>query len=122
MVVRARRGKYCAAICFTFRARYHAENDDHPRMNRAQASRPIPEPGKYTADSLESKNAQREDDMIYRIGRALQIAGMVILPVGMVGNILDEHKVRVQDSLMVAAVGVAVFVVGWLLQQAGRPR
>jgi hypothetical protein len=109
-------------MSFAFRACYHAENDDRPRMNRAQASEPVPEPRKYTADSLESKNAQREDDMIYRIGRALQIAGMVILPVGMVGNILDEHKVRVQDSLMVAAVGVAVFVVGWLLQQAGRPR
>jgi len=60
--------------------------------------------------------------MLYRIGRALQVTGMLILPVGMAGNILQPEKVTVQDSLMVAAVGVAVFVVGWLIQQAGRPR
>jgi hypothetical protein len=60
--------------------------------------------------------------MIYRVSRTLQVVGMLITPVGLAGNILEPEKVTVQDSLMVAAVGVAVFVVGWLVQQASRPR
>jgi hypothetical protein len=58
--------------------------------------------------------------MVYKLGRALQVAGMIILPVGVVGNILDQTKVTLQDSLMVAAVGLGVFGLGWVLQQAGR--
>jgi hypothetical protein len=60
--------------------------------------------------------------MLYRLGRFLQVAGMIILPVGMAGNILEPEKVTVQDSLTVAAVGIAVFAAGWLAQQLGRPR
>ena len=58
--------------------------------------------------------------MLYKLGRALQVAGMIIVPVGMAGNIVREKQVSVNDSLAIAFVGVAVFVVGWLLQQAGR--
>jgi hypothetical protein len=58
--------------------------------------------------------------MLYRFGRALQVAGMIILPVGMVGNIVRPAQITVQESLTVAAVGIAVFAFGWLLQQGGR--
>jgi hypothetical protein len=60
--------------------------------------------------------------MLYRLGRVLQVAGMIVLPIGMAGNIVRPEHITVQDSLVVAGVGVAVFVVGWLLQQVGRPR
>ena len=46
--------------------------------------------------------------MLFRIGRLLQVAGMLILPVGMAGNILDPDHVSVKDSLVVAAVGVFI--------------
>jgi hypothetical protein len=69
---------------------------------------------------LQFKNARREVVMLYKLGRALQVAGMIIVPVGMAGNIVREKQVSVNDSLAIAFVGVAVFVVGWLLQQAGR--
>ena len=60
--------------------------------------------------------------MLYRVGRVLQVAGMVILPIGMVGNIVRPELISVQESLVCAALGVAVFAAGWLLQQLGRPR
>jgi len=60
--------------------------------------------------------------MLFKLGRILQIAGMLILPVGMVGNMYDQRLVSVQESLTIAGVGIVVFCVGWLLQQAARPR
>jgi len=58
--------------------------------------------------------------MLYKLGRTLQVAGMIILPVGMAGNIVRPEQISVQDSLVVAGVGIVVFGVGWLLQQFGR--
>jgi hypothetical protein len=60
--------------------------------------------------------------MLYKLGRFLQIAGMIIVPVGMAGNIVRPEQVSVNDSLMVMLFGLVVFGVGWLLQQAGRSR
>jgi hypothetical protein len=60
--------------------------------------------------------------MFYRLGRILQIMGMILLPIGMAGNILRPEVVSVQESLVCAGVGVAVFLAGWLLQQLGRRR
>jgi hypothetical protein len=60
--------------------------------------------------------------MLYKLGRALQVAGMIILPIGMVGNIYDATLISVQESLVIAGVGIVVFGIGWLLQQAGGPR
>jgi hypothetical protein len=60
--------------------------------------------------------------MLYKIGRAFQVVGMIVLPVGMVGNIYDQRLVTVRDSLVIAGVGIAVFGVGWLLQQIGRAK
>ena len=36
--------------------------------------------------------------MLYKLGRGLQVVGMILLPVGMVGNILQPEKVTVQES------------------------
>jgi len=59
-------------------------------------------------------------NMFYKLGRILQVAGMIILPIGMVGNIVRPEQISVQESLMVAGVAIAIFGVGWLLQQWGR--
>jgi hypothetical protein len=59
--------------------------------------------------------------MLYRLGRVLQVLGMVILPIGVAGNVVKGNDVfPVQYSLVWAAIGVAVFAAGWLLQQFGR--
>ena len=58
--------------------------------------------------------------MVFKIGRFLQVAGMLILPVGMVGNIVRPEHITVQHSLTIAGVGLVVFGLGWVLQQLGR--
>ena len=60
--------------------------------------------------------------LLYRLGRALQILGMILLPVAIAGNIAPEQPLDMRTSLTVSGVGVAIFVIGYLMQQAGRPR
>jgi hypothetical protein len=59
--------------------------------------------------------------MRYRIGRFLQILGLIILPVGVSGNLARPEEVTVKASLTIAVVGMAVFFLGWLVQQKAPP-
>jgi hypothetical protein len=59
---------------------------------------------------------------LYRVGRALQIVGMILLPVAIAGNVAPEQPLDLRASLTLSGAGVAVFFVGYLIQQAGRPR
>ncbi len=61
--------------------------------------------------------------LLYKLGRLLQVVGMILLPLAVAGNLVPEeaHRIDLRTSLAMSAVGVAVFAVGWLLQQAGRP-
>jgi hypothetical protein len=59
--------------------------------------------------------------MLYRIGRFLQLLGLLILPVGVAGNVARPEAVGVRESLAIAIGGIAVFGAGWLLQQWSRP-
>lgn len=60
--------------------------------------------------------------MLFRLGRGLQLVGMVVAPVGVAGNVVRPEQVSVPDSLAVAAVGIGLFAAGWLLQQVTRPK
>jgi len=60
--------------------------------------------------------------MLYKLGRFLQILGLLITPAGIAGNVVRQEEVDVKASLGIAAMGVGVFVVGWLVQQAARPQ
>jgi hypothetical protein len=63
--------------------------------------------------------------MLYKIARLLQLAGLVILPIAIAGNIAqrDEKPVlTLGQSLGLSAIGVLVFSLGWLLQQGSRPK
>ena len=57
--------------------------------------------------------------MLYKAGRFLQIAGLVILPVAMAGNAAE--KLDLKQMLLLCLAGILVFALGWLLQQAGKP-
>lgn len=59
--------------------------------------------------------------MLYRLGRLLQLAGMIIIPIALAGNVYDQTKVPLGRMLMLCAAGMAVFGLGWLIQQASRP-
>jgi hypothetical protein len=57
--------------------------------------------------------------MLYKIGRFLQLAGLIILPVAISGNVAE--KLDLKESLMLSSVGCLVFICGWLLQRSSRP-
>jgi hypothetical protein len=54
--------------------------------------------------------------MLYSIARFLQLAGMVVLPLGIAGNLAE--KISLSATYQCLFVGVGLFVAGYLLQQA----
>jgi hypothetical protein len=58
--------------------------------------------------------------MAYKIGRILQLVGLLITPSGISGNLVRSDIVDVKMSLAIATVGIFIFFVGWLVQQAGK--
>jgi hypothetical protein len=58
--------------------------------------------------------------MIYQLARLLQLAGLVILPVAVMGNV--SERISLKDSLYLSAAGMLLFFVGWLLQQGEKPQ
>lgn len=60
--------------------------------------------------------------MLYRLARFLQLLGLLICPVGIAGNVARPEDVSLKTSLMISGAGVFVFALGWLLQQATKPR
>jgi hypothetical protein len=59
---------------------------------------------------------------LFKVARALQVFGMVLLPVAIAGNLAPGPPLDLRQSLTLSGVGVCVFVLGYLLQQASRPR
>ncbi len=58
--------------------------------------------------------------MLYRLGRFLQLLGLVILPVAISGNVAEKLDLR--QSLTLSGAGIAIFFLGWLMQQNARPK
>jgi len=57
--------------------------------------------------------------MRYRLGRLLQLIGLIVLPMAIAGNAAE--KLSLGESLVISAAGMGVFSLGWLLQQGARP-
>jgi hypothetical protein len=60
--------------------------------------------------------------MLYRLARFLQLAGMILLPVAIAGNLADPQSMDLRRSLGLSIIGMLIFGAGWLLQQATKPR
>jgi hypothetical protein len=58
--------------------------------------------------------------MFYKLGRFLQLVGLIVLPIAISGNVAE--RLDLKESLLLSAGGVLIFFVGWLLQQAARPQ
>ncbi|HWG47402.1 MAG TPA: hypothetical protein VN688_31855 [Gemmataceae bacterium] len=58
--------------------------------------------------------------MLYKLGRFLQIVGMILLPLAIAGNLSPERPLDLRESLTLSAIGIVVFGVGYFLQQASR--
>jgi hypothetical protein len=53
--------------------------------------------------------------MIYNIARLMQLAGLIIVPVAIAGEV--SGKMSLKDFLVLASVGGLLFLAGWVLQQ-----
>jgi hypothetical protein len=58
--------------------------------------------------------------MLYRVGRVLQLVGMIILPMAIAGELAKTLDLR--ESLTVSSIGVMIFFVGWLVQRGGQTK
>jgi hypothetical protein len=56
--------------------------------------------------------------MLYKLGRLLQFVGLLLLPVAVSGGVLG--RLDEKQELLIAGSGVAVFLLGWLVQEAGK--
>ena len=61
-----------------------------------------------------------EDGMLYKLGRFLQLVGLVVLPVGVAGNLAE--RLTLWESLTVSGIGVLCFYAGWQIQQWTAPK
>lgn len=57
---------------------------------------------------------------MYRVGRVLQLLGMIILPLAIAGNLAPDQPLDLRTSLLISGVGVLVFLTGYYLQQIGK--
>jgi hypothetical protein len=60
-----------------------------------------------------------EERMLYKLGRFLQLVGLLLLPVAMAGQATESMSLW--RMLIIAGVGVCVFGLGVMLQNAGKP-
>jgi hypothetical protein len=60
--------------------------------------------------------------MLYKLGRFLQLLGLLLLPVAIAGNIAREEIINLKVSLLISGIGIVIFFLGWWLQQATRAR
>lgn len=56
--------------------------------------------------------------MFRKLGRTLQFIGLCICPIGIGGNLARPEDVPIKTSLAIAALGIIVFFLGWLIQQS----
>ncbi len=66
--------------------------------------------------------ARRGGVLVYRLGRFLQLLGLLIAPVGMAGNLARPDQVSEGKMLAILAGGIVVFGIGWLIQRGAKPQ
>jgi hypothetical protein len=55
--------------------------------------------------------------MLYKLGRVMQVVGMLLLPLAIAGT--ETGHFGTKGELLLLGIGVIVFFVGWRIQQAG---
>lgn len=56
--------------------------------------------------------------MLYKLGRFLQLVGLIVLPVAISGNVAE--KLDLKQSLVMSGVGMVIFLAGWMIQQGAK--
>ena len=60
--------------------------------------------------------------MTYKLGRFLQLVGLLVVPTGIAGNLARPESIDLKMSLTIAGIGMLVFSLGWLMQQSNKPQ
>ena len=62
---------------------------------------------------------------MYKLARALQLIGLVLLPLAVAGNLAElanaDNRLTLGQSLVMSSVGIICFLVGYFLQQRTKP-
>jgi hypothetical protein len=58
--------------------------------------------------------------MLYKTGRFLQLIGLILLPVGMAGNLARPEEFGTTSVFVLLLVGAGIFTLGYLIQQMAR--
>ncbi len=63
--------------------------------------------------------------ILYRLARGLQLVGLILVPIAVAGNLAEladaQTALSLKASLMLSALGVGCFGIGWWLQQQVKP-
>jgi hypothetical protein len=57
--------------------------------------------------------------MGYRLGRLLQVLGLMVAPIGMAGNLLNRDTITERHVLLTLFLGAVLFFVGRSIQGPG---
>jgi hypothetical protein len=57
--------------------------------------------------------------MLYKLGRFLQVVGLIVSLLGVSGNLARPDEITVKHSLMIAGVGIGIFYLGRAIQSWG---
>jgi uncharacterized membrane protein YGL010W len=57
--------------------------------------------------------------LLYTLGRLMQLAGLIVLPFAVSGNLSEQ--LSVSGMYQLTFVGIGLFVVGWTVQRMGKP-
>jgi hypothetical protein len=58
-------------------------------------------------------------DMLYKLGRFLQVIGLILPIVGIAGNMASPEQYTLKYSLTMAAIGIGIFYLGRFVQGRG---
>jgi hypothetical protein len=79
--------------------------------------------GRPDADAVDSRLAKTNTGGLPILGRALQIIGLILVPVAVAGNLAEIAHAPVAlslgESLLVSVIGISLFYLGWLLNNRG---
>jgi len=75
------------------------------------------------SDAVDSRLAKTNTGGLPILGRALQIIGLILVPVAVAGNLAEIAHAPVAlslgESLLVSVIGISLFYLGWLLNNRG---
>jgi hypothetical protein len=94
------------------------------RLVKTNTARPNPPRGQAGhGDAVDSRLAKTNTGGLPILGRALQIIGLILVPVAVAGNLAEIAHAPVAlslgESLLVSVIGISLFYLGWLLNNRG---